>query len=192
MGFSRIPHHQHLQDAFITWQQNHTKQRRLSFSKTMAQESPNSCLFCNYGNPSWKAVCGSCEAFTLPTRDTANCRLTWTFIAFGSSAPRGRRTSTAHFNDVFFGLNHLQRAAIFVGNGNQRVLLVQNPNELWKVSIQVKVGAEIEENNFVWTNNNGELKRRFHSTVHEILDDDDMVSGKHDPSKYFHFDYFRF
>lgn len=136
-------------------------------------------LFCQHSNTSQATECSSCGAPTLPTRDPDGRRITWAFSAFGSTAPSAMRNSGIHFNDSVAALDAGQRAAVYVGNQARRVLLIQIPNTPWKFS--VKIGAEdgVLPITRDWASDESDENRvLFHRIVREILDADDMRSGR--------------
>jgi hypothetical protein len=63
----------------------------------------------------------------LPTTGKRNKKLSWTFYAFGSEAPSSMRTSASFFDNALESLNDVGTFAIYIGDENKKVLLVQDP-----------------------------------------------------------------
>jgi hypothetical protein len=127
-----------------------------------------------------------CKGLALPTRDDSNNLLSWIFYAFGSAAPPTKRTSAFFFNDALASLNNVERIAIFIGDENQKVLLVQAPAKPRQYTIQ-RIQDKTDNNKFgTRTFNLNQHQVRFHQVVREILDVDDFVSGKQNLFKSFY------
>jgi hypothetical protein len=94
------------------------------------------------------------------------------------------RASGKHFKDSLAALDIGQRAAIYVGNKTRKVLLIQTPNNERVFSIKIGNGSECLPETCDWASDDSDEKRvLFDRIVKEILEADDMVSGKYDLQK---------
>ena len=157
------------------------------FSMTMATYSRNRCLFCSHDNTPQAIKCDGCKGLVLPTRDSVHGRrISWTFFAFGPTAPSSKRTTSSFFSDSFADFGNFERAAIYIGDETRKVLLVQALGEEWKFSMQRKTKDNVRVvETFQWGNEGGDSQELFHRIVQEILDVDDRPTGKHDLSSLF-------
>lgn len=88
------------------------------------------------------------------------------------------RTSTYFFNDALISLDCSGRFAIFIGNENNKYLLVQNPGGNRIYTTQKVRDSNTKEKTvtatYAWDDELG----LFQEVVREVLDDDDFTSGK--------------
>ncbi|OAL33896.1 ATP-dependent RNA helicase eIF4A [Fonsecaea nubica] len=152
----------------------------------MASFVRSKCLFCSNENTGSSTTCNVCEGLTLPKVTDDQQKLEWDFYAFGSKALGYHRSPKSSFHAAFESLDGGTRAAIFVGDAEEQLLLIQmpvegDPGRMQKMFCIYATPSDSPKSVqiFDWTDGDQECKDLFFSSVNRILARDTMVSGQY-------------
>ncbi|KAH0842301.1 hypothetical protein FOPE_07714 [Fonsecaea pedrosoi] len=152
----------------------------------MASFVRRKCLFCSNQNTGSSTTCNVCEGLTLPTLTDDQEKLEWDFYAFGSKAPIYHRSPKSSFHAAFESLDGGTRAAIFVGDDEEQLLLIQMPVTDDPGRMEKKFCVYATPSNspkrlqiLDWTDGDQDCKDLFFSSVDRILARDTMVFGQY-------------